>query len=228
MQKKIQAFSLRRILPYTLACVAVLIAIAIAKVQITEPKRVPLKQQLRWYANETKKQNKKVVTVPPWQALYAEPDLDEVTRRFTVMVVQPVAKQTYENANGNLLFTWNKLRILETVSSPKEAVTDTSQVPPNELFPLNRGEILVQTSGGTKLIDGIEVSQPGPELKEDERYLIYVLLNPSGVGILAHGETGISAVRDNGQLVPFKKGFEQGDSLEALKSKLQMRQRGGR
>jgi hypothetical protein len=86
----------------------------------------------------------------------------------------------------------------------------------------------VQTTGGTKLIDRIEVSEPGPELKEGERYLIYVLLNPSGVGILAHGATGISAVGANGQLVPFRKGFEQGDSLEALKTKLQTLQRGGR
>lgn len=73
---------------------------------------------------------------------------------------------------------------------------------------------------GTKLIDAIEVTEPGPELKDGQRYLIYVLLNPSGVGILAHGDTGISAVGDNGQLIPFRKGFEQGDSLEALKSKL--------
>ncbi len=228
MKKRFQVFNLRRLLPYTLVGVAVLLAIVIAKVQMTEPKRVPFEQQLRWYANETRKQNKKVVSIPPWQPIYVEADLDQVAKRFTVMVVQPVAKQTYETANGNRLYTWNRLRIIETISSPNEAITDTSQVPPEELFPLNRGEILVQTSGGTKLIDGIEVSEPGPVLKEGERYLIYVLLNPSGVGILAHGATGVSAVGANGQLIPFNKGFEQGDSLEDLKSKLQTLQRGAR
>jgi hypothetical protein len=228
MKKESQAINLRRLLPYALVGIAVLLAIAIAKVQSTEPKNLPAKQQLRWYANETKKQNKRNVSVPPWHPIYVEPNLDEVAKRFTVMVVEPVTKHVYENADGNRLLTWNKLRIVETISSPAEAITDTSQVPPNELLPLNRGEIFVQTSGGTKLIDDIEVSQPGPHLKESKRYLIYVLLNPSGVGILAHGETGISEVRETGQLVPFKKGFEQGDSLEDLKTKLQMRQSKGR
>lgn len=147
MKKESQVFNLRRILPYAIVCVAVLLAIVIARVQIKEAKRVPFTQQLRWHANEARKQNKKVVTVPPWQALYAEPDLDQVAKLFTVMVVEPVAKQTYENADGNRLYTWNKLRIIETISSPEQAITDTSQVPPDELFPLNRGEILVQTPG---------------------------------------------------------------------------------
>ena len=228
MKKEFRYFSLRRILPYVIVCVAVLLGIAIARVQKDEPKSVPFKEQLRWHANEARKQNKKSVSIPPWQPIYVETDLESVAKHFTVMVVQPVSKHIYETADGNRLYTWNRLRIIETVSAPEEAVTDNSQVPPEELFPLNRGEILMQTSGGTKLIDGVEVREPGPELKEGERYLIYVLLNPSGVGILAHGATGISAVGDNGQLVPFRKGFDQGDSIETLKSKLQTLQRGGR
>jgi hypothetical protein len=92
-----------------------------SRVQVKESKRVPFKEQLRWYANETRKQNKKVVSIPPWQPVYVEANLDEVAKRFTVMVVQPVAKQTYENVDGNRLYTWNKLRIIETISSPEEA-----------------------------------------------------------------------------------------------------------
>lgn len=226
MKKQLQASNLRRVLPYTLVLCAVLIAIAIARVQIREPKRLPSSQQLRWHVLEAKKQNKKAVSVPPWQALYAEPDLDEVAKRFTVMVVEPITKHTFETADGNRLLTWNKLRILETISTPEEAATDTSQTPPKEMFPLNRGEILIQTSGGTELVDGIEVNQPGPELKDGQRYLVYVLLNSSGVGLLAHGETGISSVTANGQLVPFRQGFKQGDSLEALKANLKMRHLG--
>jgi len=202
---------------------AILITIVIAKMQIREYKHPPSSQQLRWHALEGKKQNKKSVSVPAWQALYAEPNLDEVAKRFTVMVVEPVTTRTFETSNGNRLVTWNKLRILETISSPEEAVNDTSQTPPEEMFPLNRGEILVKTSGGTKLFEGVEVTEPGPVLKEGQRYLIYVLLNSSGVGLLAHGETGISSVAANGHLVPFQKGFEQGDTLDALKNKLKAR-----
>jgi hypothetical protein len=223
MKNELQAFNFRRLLAVTMVFGAVLITIVVAEMQIREFKRPPSSQQLRWHALESKKQNKTSVSVPPWQALYAEPDLDEVAKRFTVMVVEPVTKRTFETSNGNRLVTWNKLRILETISSPEEAVNDTSQVPPEEMLPLNRGEILMQTSGGTKLIEGVEVNEPGPELKEGQRYLVYVLLNSSGVGLLAHGDTGISSVTANGQLVPFRKGFKQGDTLEALKNNLKTR-----
>jgi hypothetical protein len=220
MKKELQAFNFRRVVAFTIVFGVVLITIVVAKMQMRESKRPPSSQQLRWHALESKKQNKNSVSVPAWQALYAEPNLDEVAKRFTVMVVEPVTKRTFEASNGNRLVTWNKLRILEVISSPEEAVNDTSQIPPEEMLPLNRGEILIQTTGGTKLIEGVEVNQAGPELKEGQRYLVYVLLNSSGVGLLAHGETGISSVAANGQLVPFREGFKQGDTLEALKSNL--------
>ena len=223
MKKELQAFNLRHLLPVAVVLGAVLITIVVAKMQVREFKYPPSSQQLRWHALESKKQNKKSVSVPRWQALYAEPNLDEVAKRFTVTVVEPVTKQTFETSNGNRLVTWNKLRILETISSPEEAVNDMSQTPPEEMLPLARGEILMQTSGGTKLIEKVEVTQPGPELKEGHRYLIYVLLNSSGVGLLAHGDTGIFSVAANGQLVPFRKGFKQGDTLEALKKDLEAR-----
>jgi|SRR5215213_4571035 len=223
MKKEAPAFNIRRVLPSTVVLGAILITIVIAKMQNREYKDPPSSQQLRWHALESKKQNKKSVSVPAWQALYAEPNLDEVAKRFTVMVVEPVTTRTFETSNGNRLVTWNKLRILETISSPQEAVNDTSETPPEEMFPLNRGEILVKTVGGTKLIEGVEVTEPGPVLKEGQRYLIYVLLNSSGVGLLAHGETGISSVTADGQLVPFQKGFDQGDSLDDLKNKMKAR-----
>jgi hypothetical protein len=226
MKKELQAFNFRRVLPLMVVFGAVLITIVVAKMQIRESKRPPTSQQLRWHALESKKQNKNSVSVPQWQALYAEPNLDEVAKRFTVMVVEPVTTRTFETSNGNRLVTWNKLRILETISSPEEAVNDTSETPPEEMLPLNRGEILVKTIGGTKLIEGVEVNQAGPELKEGQRYLIYVLLNSSGIGLLAHGDTGISSVAANGHLVPFRKGFEQGDTLEALKNNLKARHSG--
>lgn len=83
------------------------------------------------------------------------------------MVVEAVTTRTFETSNGNRLVTWNKLRILETISSPEEAVND--------------------------------------------------------IGLLAHGDTGISSVAANGHLVPFREGFEQGDTLEALKNNLKAR-----
>lgn len=222
MKKELQAFNFRRLLPVMLVFGAILITIVVAKMQISELKRPPASQQLRWHALESKKQNKKTASVPPWQALYVEPNLDEVAKRFTVMVVEPVTTRTFETSNGNRLVTWNKLRIVETISSPEEAVNDTSQMPPEEMFPLNRGELLMQTTGGTKLIEGVEVIEPGPELKENHRYLVYVLLNSSGVGLLAHGDTGISSVGEKGQLIPFRNGFKQGDTLDALKNKLKL------
>jgi hypothetical protein len=228
MKKESQAFSFRRVLPFMLVVGAVLISIVVAKMQIREPKRPPSSQQLRWQALESKKQNKNSVSVPAWNILYAEPNLDEVAKHFTVMVVEPVTKRTFETSNGNRLVTWNKLRILEVISSPQEAVNDTSETPPDEMLPLNRGEILIKTSGGTKLIEGVEVNEPGPELKEAQRYLVYVLLNSSGVGLLPHGDTGISSVAANGHLVPFRKGFKQGDTLEELKNDLKTRQLGQR
>ncbi|HEY0761937.1 MAG TPA: hypothetical protein VGD61_06150 [Pyrinomonadaceae bacterium] len=227
-QTESQASTFRRVFSYTLVfAAAFLITIVVAKMETRESKRTPTSQQLRWYALESKKQNKNSVSVPRWQALYAEPNLDEVLRRFTVMVVEPVTKRTYETSNGNRLVTWNKLRILEVVSSPEEAVNDTSQTPPEEMLPLNRGEILIQTSGGAKLIEGIEVNEPGPNLKEGQRYLVYVLLNSSSVGLLAHGDTGISLVAANGKLEPFRLGFKQGETLEALKDNLKTRHSGG-
>ena len=214
MKKDLQAVNFRLLLPVAVVVGGILITLVIAKMQVRELKRPPSSQQLRWHALESKKQNKKSVSVPPWQALYVEPNLDEVAKRFTVMVVEPVTKQTFETSNGNRLVTWNKLRILETISSPQEAVNDTSQTPPEKMLPLARGEILMQTSGGTKVIEGVEVTEPGPELKEGQRYLVYVLLNYSGVGLLAHGDVGISSIAANEQLIPFRKGFKQGDTLE--------------
>lgn len=228
MKKEAPPFNIRRILPSMAVLGAILITIVIAKMQNREYKNPPPSQQLRWHALESKKQNKKSVSVPAWQALYAEPNLDEVAKRITVMVVEPFTTRTFETSNGNRLVTWNKLRILETISSPQEAVNVTSETPPEEMFPLNRGEILVKTVGGTKLIEGVEVTEPGPVLKEGQRYLIYVLLNSSGVGLLVHGETGISSIAANGHLVPFQKGFDQGDTLDALKNKMKARHSGER
>jgi hypothetical protein len=224
MIRKMDIRRIPRVAPFLVAIAIVFIAIVIAKVQTRQPKVAPLDRQLQWRAHEAKQAGMNKVTIPEWNRLEAESDINEVVKRFTVVVVQLAEKRSYESSDGNRLYTWNKLRTLETVSTPEEFATDESLKPPQEMLDLNRGEILVQTAGGTKLIDGVEVTQPGPELRNGEKYLLYLILNPSGVGLLAHGPAGIFQIEPTGRLKGFSKsGFALGDSVDSVKSELKKR-----
>jgi hypothetical protein len=224
MKEQTRMRQIRRLLPFALTVAAFLVAVVFARVQTKQVKVAPLDNQVRWHANAAKKENKTKITIPAWNRLEAEPIVEDVVTRFTVLVAVLEQKRSYESSDGNQLTTWNKLKILDTVSAPKETITDESSKPPQELFPLNRGEILIQTAGGTSVIDGVEITQPGPELNKGQKYLLYVILNPSGVAALPHGRAGIFEVEQNGALKAFSKGgFQLGESVDSVKTELKKR-----
>jgi hypothetical protein len=174
--------------------------------QLSELETAKQKGSIRWKAQAAKlKGEPEILLLGPF-ADYATSvnNIDEVLSHFGVVVAQPVDKRSYVY-NADEIRTWHKFKVIENLSEKELPRCASCGLPaghlPQEMLPLNRDEILIETYGGTVDIDGIKVTMIDrqiPAFMESNKYLLFLSTDPSGnVGLLRMGPIGIFTIRPN-------------------------------
>ena len=192
-----------------LVAAAAAIGAVVRSASTTQKKLAPDKDRLKWYANEAKNKGQKKVGVPAPLIEYlggaGTIRAEEAFSASTVVVAHLISKQsTHTDAD---ITTWNKFAIDETLSEAEYLPCPGCGVssPPETLLPLSPGEFLLSKSGGTVNIDGVEVRQFPPDYPEfelNQKYVLLVVLYPSGTAWTIGGPVGVFKVLPNDKLAP--------------------------
>ena len=204
-----------------------------------KPDPYPYKDRLKWKAREAKNQGKKKIGVPAPVIQYAGDagtiSAEEAFSSATVVVAHLVSKEsTYRNDD---ITTWNKFAIDETLSEAKYLLAPgwVPASPPATLLPLLPGEFVLSKSGGTVNIEGVEVRQfprDYPEFELNQKYVLLIVLYPSGGAWTIGGPVGVFKVLPNDNLAPIsesdhkiRKDFKDlhGNSVDQLRKHLKNR-----
>lgn len=201
-----------------------------------QKKNLPYKERLKWYAKEAKSEGRKKVIVPADVVEYLGSagtiTAEEAFSSSSVVIAHLVAKESYPR--NDYIVTWNKFAIDEVLSEAKELPCTNCgpSNPPSTFLPLQSGEFLISKRGGTVNIDGVELEQTDqafPEYEFSERYLLLLVLQPTGTAWTIGGPVGVFRVVNDDKVVPVResehrvhKDFKEkyGNSLERLRKHL--------
>jgi hypothetical protein len=176
---------------------------------------------IKWFVERAKEQKKTKVIVPLPEESYAEvTDLDDAVAHFTVFLVEPIEQKTAV-LNDSQIITWNKLRVIEFLSEPAKNCPQCASglTAPDEMLPLREGEILVPASGGSLVVDGIELESRNKDFSEtfspSKKYLVFLSFDPTkAIGKLSLGPYGMFALSGHDQIVPISRSGAIGRDLE--------------
>jgi hypothetical protein len=136
-------------------------------------------------------------------------NLDHTFKGFHLVEAELVSKKSVVEED-ELINTWYKFRIIDTLSKAEITYDFSFMKPPPEMMPLQADEILVPVGGGTMMIDGVEVSsgEPGePGVRafdENQKYLFFLCVDPATkVGTVDFGAAGVFIMRDDDIFEPF-------------------------
>jgi hypothetical protein len=165
---------------------------------------------IAWHVKKAKSKGKNKAKLLPVENNFAVVSgLQDALAQYTVVVAELAKKKSYVN-NDDDLITWNKFRVLEVLSRPAG-----QQCPdclpglnaPSDVGPLSPGEILLPTSGGAVVIDGVEVESEDKDFREhflpSRKYLMFISLDETrGIGRLSLGPYGVFTIAPDGRVQP--------------------------
>lgn len=158
-------------------------------------------------AKQAKADGKTSVTVTGPIIEYAGSNIgfEEARQLYSIVVAEPLEARPY-SADSEHIVTWYRCRVREAISIRPPLVCDTCPVPGNPPVGMGvarEGEFLISRSGGTVLIDNVEVTMTGmPDLKIDQSYVMFASINSNGVALFVGGPVGLFRVGDNDSLEP--------------------------
>ncbi len=175
-------------------------------VRLTNP---PEDGSLRWRVQEAKRKGERqdgifihncgTVLTNPQEAL------TDALSNFAVIVAEPIEKKSYEGKD--YVNTWYRFRIIETLNPRPLAPCPgciSSFDPPSDLPPVGNDEILILQSGGTMIIDGVEVIDSfsnQPHYSLSQKYLLFLITDSTKrTSIQGLGSAGIFEVDSKGIL----------------------------
>ncbi len=162
-------------------------------------------------ARRTKNQGKTRVTVPGKIIDYPGMNmgLDEALKNYSVVIAEPIESKSYIGDSSDDISTAYKFRILETLSQ-KNAVFCNTCSPVNDvsnkLQPALYNEFILDLSGGTVAVGGVEVTMVRDgtlKIEDGQRYLMFISFTPGGMASLTGGPSGLFRITSD-------------DSLEAM------------
>ncbi len=177
-----------------------------------QKKMVPNKNRIAWYVEDAKSEGRKRATMSAGIGDYlgsADQDIDKAISQYTILVAEPIESKTYQGDSESLV-TWYRFRTVESLTDtklPPCLACNTLSVP-QEMLPINADEFFVPRAGGTMEIDGIEVTEieaSFPAFERGQRYLMFLLVYPSGVALTAGGPLGVFRVVNHDTLRPLDK-----------------------
>jgi hypothetical protein len=238
-----------------IALSVILIAAFIALISASKAKPVPAQQQaeeletrrekyglkLREHVRLAKLRNERKVTIrSSYNAmLFAVPrDMETAVALWAIVVARPVAAVSRINEEERIVTSY-RFQTVETLSEPgpsKWPFTFSGELPP-ELGAFGEGEFLVTILGGTKEIDGVEVTMKYDDFElfsVGKEYLLFLefdttrtvgALKMGPLGGLEIGADGTLSTLDRRDSHEFKRMLNSrfGNSVEALKAFLRSR-----
>ena len=177
------------------------------------------------YAREAKARGLQRIVIPAPSMTYdgAMAGLDEAMLDHSVVVAQPIESRSLITGS-DLISTWYKFRITDTLSkkkpSPSKCKECAPPAPPDEMLPLKKDEILIPRVGGMVIVEGVEVtmlSPQSPEYKMNQDYLLLLSETTPQVSNVRAGSLGALLVKADGTLQSIDK--ESNPIHEDLKSR---------
>lgn len=159
-------------------------------------------------AKRAKTQGKTKVEAPGLIIDYAGGNigLDEALKNYSVVIAEPIESKSFITDSSDEIGTAYKFRILEIISQRNAVfcngcprVNDVSGKLPPALY----NEFLLESSGGTVAVDGVEVTMPSggmPKFEKGERYLMFISFTPGGMARPAAGASGFFRITGDDSL----------------------------
>jgi hypothetical protein len=177
--------------------------------QIAELEKAEDRGSVKWYARLAKAKGQNRISKSAPESCYADDvkDLNDALRYSQMILAVPLEKQSLPYGETGVI-TWYKFKIVEKLShklKPCQCMPE-ELVAPQEMFPLSANEILVPRTGGSVMVDGVEVTEDDlqfPQFALSTRYLLFLKMDDSGqIGILGMGPTGVFVEEEDDRLEP--------------------------
>jgi hypothetical protein len=138
--------------------------------------------------------------------------LDEALQKYSVVVAEPIESKSYVTDSADEIGTAYKFRVVETLSQ-RNAVSCNGCPQVNDvsgkLRPALYNEFILDLSGGTLTIDGVEVTMPSsgmPKFEDGQRYLMFISFTPGGMATVIGGPSGLFRITSDESLEPVGNG----------------------
>lgn len=158
--------------------------------------------------------------------------VEQASKTHLAVIAEPVQMESRLEDDDEMISSWYKFRIVETLSEPPPYPFSFGS-PPGELSPLNQNEFAARLPGGSLTVDGVKVVSHPPEspaLPLFKKYLLFIDLDSaSRVARIEYGPDSIFSVKGdgstkvfNGRVTPLQRNVEarHGNSIDRIKASL--------
>lgn len=125
--------------------------------------------------------------------------------KYSVVVAHPVSSNSYVwDSENQIIGTWYKFAIDETLSSKPFPVCDTCQTSPDPPSGMTAGpgELLIPKFGGVVAVNGVTLTSRDPNFpnyQSSQRYLLFLHIDSSKrVGLLGAGPIAVFSISSAG------------------------------
>jgi len=132
--------------------------------------------------------------------------LDEAFKNYSVVIAQPIESKSYIAESSDEINTAYKFRILEALSQ-RHVVSCSTCAPvidvSDKLQPALYNEFILDLSGGTITVDGVEVTMVSDgtlKIENGQRYLMFISFTPGGMASLIGGPSGFFRITSDESL----------------------------
>jgi hypothetical protein len=159
-------------------------------------------------AQRTKKQGKTRVEAPGKIIDYPGMNmgLDEALENYSVVIAEPIERKSFITDSSDEISTAYKFRIVETISQRNAVFCNTCPRLNDvsaKLQPALYNEFILDLSGGTVTVDGVEVimvSDGTLKIEDGQRYLMFISFTPGGMASLRGGPSGLFRITSDESL----------------------------
>jgi hypothetical protein len=165
-------------------------------------------------ARRTKSQGKTRVSAPGKIIDYPGMNigLDEALKDYSVVIAEPIESKSFITDSLEEIRTAYKLRILETLSR-RNAISCSSCPLINDVSdkvqPALHNEFILELSGGTVNVDGVEITMVSDgtlKIEEGQRYLMFISFTPGSMARVIGGPSGMFRITSDESLEAMGKG----------------------
>jgi len=162
-------------------CVSLLLSSIFVGAQST-----PLPSSLAWYAQLARQRGQTSITLASGETHDYTPPLSDTLRKSLVLR-GIVVEHTTDTSDGFKIRQFYRIHVLaQGAKKPSASTAAVSVQPPTHFQTPSSGEIILYTDGGTAVIDGVSITQPGPALLQIQKpYLFFLTPQSNGIYTLS-------------------------------------------
>lgn len=144
-----------------------------------------LPSSLAWWAQVAQERGQKAITLGTGETQDYTPPLIE-TLRQNLVLRGTVVEHTTDTSDGFKIRQFYKIHVLAQGPNRRPASTSSISVrPPSHFQGSSSDELILYTDGGTAIVDGVTITQPGPDILEAQKtYLFFLTRGSNGIYML--------------------------------------------